>query len=191
MAMGKKGTKGEMVKFVGFPGIDMEAAKLLTPMSRAAGHSLAPTDVHRRAHLIGIEALRRCNACLAGVPCDIHDESALMKAIGIEAPKPQKPATREGFQATVDLYHRLFVEARGRKPSYSTADFAEVNRALDSHGVDVMREAIEGAFADHGFWRSKATLRQIAKDPDRFRGLAMGGGAAKPSGTLQREGAGA
>jgi hypothetical protein len=187
MAMGKKGTKGEMVKFVGLPGIDMEAAKLLTPLSHAAGHSLAPTDVHRKAHLIGIEALRRCAACVSGVPCAVHDEQALMKSMGIEPPKPQKPATTEGFQATVDLYDQLFREARGRKPSYSNADFAAVKRMLDKHGQEATREAIEGAFADHSFWRGRVTIRQIAKDPDQFRGLAAGG-ASKASGSLQREG---
>jgi hypothetical protein len=189
MASGVKGTKGEPVKFVGCVGLGVEATQLAAPLSRAAGRAIAPNDVHRIAHLIGIWTLRRCTVCTASVQCDIHNEAAMLKDIGIEAPRPQKPASREGFQATVDLYHRLFVDARRRKPSYSPADFAAVNQMLDTHGLDGAREAIEGAFAD-AFWKTKVTIRQIAKDPDRFRGLATGG-ASKASGSLQREGAGA
>lgn len=186
MTQGRRGTKGENVKFVGCVGIGVEAAQLVAPLSRAMGQPVAPTDVHRRAHLIGIEALRRCTACTAGVQCGIHDEAALMKAVGIETPKPQKPATTAGFQATVDLYDRLYKEARGHKPSFSGAVCAAIKRMLDAHGQDAAREALEGAFAD-SFWRPKVTILQIAKDPDRFRGLAAGG-AAKTSGSLQREG---
>jgi hypothetical protein len=187
MASGVKGTKGEPVKFVGCVGLGVEATQLAAPLSKAAGRAIAPNDVHRIAHLIGIWTLRRCTTCTSSVPCDIHNEAAMMKDIGIEPPKPQKPATTAGFQATVDLYDRLYREARGHKPRYQGADFAAINRMLDSHGVDVMREAIEGAFGDYGFWRSKVTLRQIINDPDRFRGLASGG-ASKASGSLQREG---
>lgn len=186
MTQGRRGTKGENVKFVGCVGLGVEATQLAAPLSKAAGRAVAPNDVHRIAHLIGIEALRRCTACMAGVQCGIHDEAALMKAVGIEAPKPQKPATTEGFQATVDLYDRLYKEARRHKPSYSGAVCAAIKRMIDAHGQEAAREAIEGAFAD-SFWRTKVTMLQIAKDPDRFRGLAAGG-AAKTSGSLQREG---
>lgn len=187
MTSGVRGTKGESVKFIGCAGIGVTAAQLVAPLSTAEGRAIAPNDVHRKAHLIGIEALRRCTACVSGVRCEIHDEDALMKAIGIEPPKPQKPATTEGFQATVDLYDRLFREARGRKPSYSAADFAAIKRMLDKHGQKAVMEAIEDSFAD-SFWRTKVTLQQLAKDPDRFRGLASAV-APKASGSLQREGA--
>lgn len=190
MASGVRGTKGESVKFIGCVGIGVVAAQFVAPLSTAEGRAIAPNDVHRKAHLIGIDALRRCAACVAGVRCENHDETALMRAIGIEPPKPQKPTTTEGFQATVDLYDRLYREARGHNPSWSAAVCAEVKRALDTHGVDVMREAIEGAFGDHGFWRSKVTLRQIIKDPDRFRGLSTSAGT-RGMGTGQREGVGA
>lgn len=188
MASGMKGTKGVGVKFTTHKGVDVAASKLVGPLADAAGKQVDTNDVHRRAHLIGLVALRSCMGCSAGVPCNLHDEAGLLSVLGIEPPKPQKPATTEGFQATVDLYDRLYREARGHKPSWSAAVCAEVKRALDTHGVEVMREAIEGAFGDHGFWRSKVTLRQIMKDPDRFRGLSASSGT-RGMGTGQREGA--
>jgi hypothetical protein len=189
MAQGKKGAKGEMVKFNGCAGIGVEASQLVAPLSRANSKAVTPNDVHRRAHLFGIASMRRCPACLAGVRCEIHDEDANMKAIGIETlppPKPEKPDAGAEHQALIDLYAVEYEKARGCKPAFSPADLRRFRVLRETHKFERVREMIANAFRDP-YWRGKVTIFAISKDPSAFLGLA----ALASGGTLQREGAGA
>jgi hypothetical protein len=132
-------------------------------------------------------AMRKCIACTAGVPCAVHAEAAMLEALGIEPPKPVPAVSAGEHQALIDLYARLFKEARGTTPALSPADCRRFKELREAHGPEKVRAMIEGAFRS-SFWRTKVTIAQIAKDPSMFLGI-VDSGTAKPSGSLQREGA--
>jgi hypothetical protein len=166
MAQGKKGTAGDPVKFAGAKGVTLVARRMSEPLSRGHGEPLDATGVHRLANLVGLVALSKCEACMAGKACVEHQKGLLLHALDIPG---AEAANAQEHKELVDFYDVEFAKARGVRPKYGAPDWRAFAALRDQLGLDGAKDIIRRALRDR-FWKGKVTIQDIAKNPSRFQG---------------------
>lgn len=128
------------------------------------------SEEHARLLAIGLRAVESCPACVACLPCKLHSLAELGLVRG-DAKKNRAVELGRGEEHALVMaaYSMAFERERGRKPSLTGADGNAVKLALQKHKVEVILEAIDGAFGDP-FWKGRVTIRKICSNPDLFRG---------------------
>lgn len=156
------------------------------------GRSIAPAgvdvnDVFRLMVLAGAVALKSCMRCNFGTPCEDHAETAMVGRLGVAELDTILEAKSEAdgreHAALIDLYHRLFIEARGEKPKITTRDAGAFKRLRKTLGYEEAARVIRSAFADP---RRRVTIIAIEADPSAFVGNLRPANRGASS-TLQRE----
>lgn len=85
--------------------------------------------------------------------------------------KPPKKSTEapERYAEVVARYHELYETARGEKPTFGSRQGGAVKQLMAAKGGAAGAIAtLEKAYAPGSWWRDKATIVQIAGDPDKF-----------------------
>lgn len=128
--------------------------------TQATGKAQSPQDVGRELIRFALAHVRKCLACGAGLPCEVH------------APKePEAEPTSgkpvEGWQAMIDCYHDCHVAAGRGKPTFSGADMAAFKKLVEACGgaakaIDIIKGALAADFC--GSW---ITIQDLAKNPGR------------------------
>lgn len=149
----------------------MEASALRRRQAEGIAGRIEPSEEHIRLLAIGCRAVEQCPRCMAVLPCDLHSLEALKLVRGSSKAKRAADVDEQrGREHALVMakYSEAFKEARSKKPSIGGAEGKAVKDALETYGIEVILEAIEGAFADP-FWAPKVTIRGICSNPDQFR----------------------
>ena len=97
-----------------------------------------------------------------------HDAASVPPRPSVKKGKPKKPAP-DGYLDVLERYSVLFEAARGEKPILNGAAIAATLRFVRDLGRDRAIEKLERVYAtENTFWRTKATIIDIARDPDKY-----------------------
>jgi hypothetical protein len=110
------------------------------------------------------------------------DSPSASSVTSTKKPSRREPAP-EGYQDVVDKYFELFTAARGVPPEFDGSPAAAMQRFVRKFGRDKAIDKLERVFAPGAFYRDKATINDIASNPDRYTSPPTTG----PKSTVMRQ----
>ncbi len=89
--------------------------------------------------------------------------------------RPKSAEAPERYADVVARYHELYEPARGEPPTFGSRQGAAVKQLMKAKGgADGAIAVLEKVYAPGSWWRDKATIVQIASDPDKYTGAPAG-----------------
>ena len=161
-------------------------------------------EVSARAVVIFLAAVRRCPACIAKLPCKHHGPDALKAAeeeLGLSGPPPEPPdPDRENIKLS-DLWIAKWLEHYGtaaekaegklaRRP-LTVVHFRVIAEARKEHGFQLLRDAIEGVFANPFYTAERKAVPDILavmRNPSKFAAMRLARTTKRGSGQGAPEG---
>jgi hypothetical protein len=144
---------------------------------KATGQPCSTQDAMRQLVWIGLETVKRCLSCSAGLPCSLHEPPPC---------EPEESAAIEGWQSVVDRYFRLFAEAGRGEPIFEQLDRVALQRFIRAVGGAKKAIAFLDKAASIPFLAATVTAQSLAKDPSRALQGNVAGPQRRPA-SIQRD----